>query len=437
MDILFSNVTAVTMDSAMHVYPSAFVGVSDGKISYLSKVAPKEKPDKIINGEGMVLMPGLINCHTHLPMSLLRSYADDCDLPTWLNDHILPREDRLDGRSVKAATLLSIAECLRFGVTSVSDMYTFSDEIAQAVAESGIKANLGHSCTLFTEDFDLASDPGFAQTVALHEKWDGYDNGRIRVDSCIHAEYTSNYQLWEALSEYAISNGLGMQLHLSETASEHESCKDKYGLTPAQLLDCHHVFDVRTTAAHCVHLEPEDMALLARRKVSAVHCPVSNLKLADGCADVVAMVKAGMNVCLGTDSAASNNNLDMFEEMKAAALMAKAKSGNAAALPVQAVLMMATVCGARAQGRQAQCGQIKVGMDADLILLDFTAPHLIPCHNVLSHLVYAASGHDVVMTMVRGKILYVTGKYPTIDLDSVVHELSLHAIEQVFHDEKD
>lgn len=437
MDILFSNVTAVTMDSAMHVYPSAFVGVTNGKISYLSKAAPTEKPAKIINGEGMVLMPGLINCHMHLPMSLLRGYADDCDLPTWLNDHILPREDRLDGRSVKAATLLSIAECLRFGVTSVSDMYTFSDEIAQAVAESGIKANLGHSCTLFAEDFDLASDPGFNQTVALHEKWHGFDNGRIQVDSCIHAEYTSNYQLWEALSEYAISNGLGMQLHLSETASEHESCKDKYGLTPAQLLDCHHVFDARTTAAHCVHLEPEDMALLARRRASAVHCPVSNLKLVDGCADVIAMVKAGMNVCLGTDSAASNNNLDMFEEMKAAALLAKAKSGNAAALPVPAILMMATVCGARAQGRQAQCGQIKLGMDADLILLDFTAPHLIPCHNVLSHLVYAASGHDVVMTMVRGKILYAAGKYPTIDLDSVVHELSFHAIGQVFRDEKD
>lgn len=437
MDTLFSNITVVTMDAAMHVYPSAFVGVTDGKISYLSKAAPQEKPTQIINGEGMVLMPGLINCHTHLPMSILRGYADDCDLATWLNDYILPREDHLDGRSVKAAALLSIAECLRFGVTSVSDMYMFSDEIAQAVAESGIKANLGHSCTLLTEDFDWLHDPGFAQTVALQEKWNGFDDGRIRVDACIHAEYTSNYQLWEALSEYAASNGLGMQLHLSETASEHEGCKDKYGLTPAQLLDCHHVFDVRATAAHCVHLEPEDMSLLAHRKASAVHCPVSNLKLVDGCADVVAMIKAGMNVCLGTDSSASNNNLDLFEEMKAAALMAKAKSGNAAALPVEAVLMMATVCGARAQGRQAQCGQIKLGMDADLIMLNFTAPHLIPCHNVLSHLVYAASGHDVVMTMVRGKILYADGQYPTIDLGSVVHELSLHAIGQVFREEKD
>lgn len=436
MDILFSNVTAVTMDEAMHVYTEAFVGVTDGKISYLAKAAPKEKPLKIINGEGMVLMPGLINCHTHLPMSLLRSYADDCDLATWLNDRIFPREDRLDGRSAKAAALLSIAECLRFGVTSVSDMYNFCDEIAEAVAESGIKANIARGCTLFSDEFDLEQHAGFQELTALHEKWNGYDNGRIRVEAGIHAEYTSDYRLWDAVAEYAINNHLGMHVHLSETASEHESCKEKYGLTPAQVLDCHHVFDTPAIAAHCVYLEPEDRALLARRGVSAVHCPVSNLKLASGCANVTEMVKAGMNVCLGTDSSASNNNLDLFEEMKAASLMAKAISGDPTALPAPAVLMMATVCGAKAQGRQAECGQIKLGMDADLILLDFTAPHLIPCHNVLSHLVYSASGHDVVLTMVRGKILYAAGKYPTIDLDSVVHELALHAIPQVFSETK-
>ena len=432
MDTLFSNATVVTMDEAMHVYPTAFVGVTDGKISYLSKKAPAEKPRKIINGEGMVLMPGLINCHTHLPMSLLRSYADEYELGEWLNDHIFPKEERFDGRCVKAAALLSIAECLRFGVTSVSDMYFLSDEIAQAVAQSGIKANLGHSCTLFGEEFDLEKDAGFQATVALHETWNGYDNGRIKTDACIHAEFTSDYRLWEALAEYAINNHLGMQLHLSETEQEHEGCKERHGLTPAQVLDCHHVFDVPATAAHCVHLEQEDMRLLAKRGVSAVHCPISNLKLADGCADVVEMVKAGMNVCLGTDSAASNNNLDLFEEMKAASLMAKAMHHSAKALPAPAVLMMATVCGAKAQGREAQCGQIKLGMDADLILLDFTSPHLIPCHNVLSQLVYSANGRDVVMTMVRGKILYAAGKYPTIDLDSVVHELSLYAIPKLF-----
>ena len=439
MDTLFSHVTVVTMDERMSVWTDAFVGVTDGKISWLSKKAPEEKPAQIIDGAGMVLMPGLINCHTHLPMSLLRGYADDLALQEWLNDYIFPREDHLDARCVKAATLLGIAECLRFGVTSVSDMYYFCEAEAEAIAESGIKANLSRGTSMFLgDDFDFETFPACQELVALHEKWHNFDNGRLKIECSIHAEYTSTYQLWDALSEYAVNNGLGMQVHLSETQKEHDGCVEKYGLTPAQLLDCHHVFDTRAVAAHCVHLTQEDMALLARRGVSAVHCPVSNLKLASGCADVMGMVRAGMNVCLGTDSVASNNNLDLFEEIKACSLMAKGRTGDPTAVPAEAALMMATVCGAKAQGREKECGMIKEGMDADLILLDFSQPHLIPCHNVLSHLVYAASGHDVVMTMVRGKILYAAGKYPTIDLGAVVRELHDYAIPTVFApDEKE
>ena len=439
MDTLFSHVTVVTMDERMSVWTDAFVGVTDGKISWLSKKAPEEKPAQIIDGAGMVLMPGLINCHTHLPMSLLRGYADDLALQEWLNDYIFPREDHLDARCVKAATLLGIAECLRFGVTSVSDMYYFCEAEAEAIAESGIKANLSRGTSMFLgDDFDFETFPACQELVALHEKWHNFDNGRLKIECSIHAEYTSTYQLWDALSEYAVNNGLGMQVHLSETQKEHDDCVEKYGLTPAQLLDCHHVFDTRAVAAHCVHLTQEDMALLARRGVSAVHCPVSNLKLASGCADVMGMVRAGMNVCLGTDSVASNNNLDLFEEIKACSLMAKGRTGDPTAIPAEAALMMATVCGAKAQGREKECGMIKEGMDADLILLDFSQPHLIPCHNVLSHLVYAASGHDVVMTMVRGKILYAAGKYPTIDLGAVVRELHDYAIPTVFApDEKE
>ena len=436
MDTLFSNVTIVTMDEAMHVYYAAFLGVTDGKISWIDREPPKEKPKQIVNGEGMVLMPGLINCHTHLPMSLLRGYGDGHDLHTWLFDYIFPREARMDDRTVKAATLLSIAECLRFGVTSVSDMYDHCGAIAEAVAESGIKANLSRGITLWSEDFDFETYPACVELRELCEKWNGYDNGRIRAEASVHAEYTSNYLLWEALGEYALNEGLGMQIHLSETKKEHEECKEKYGLTPAQLLDCHHVFDSRALAAHCVWLEPEDKNLLAKRKVTAVHCPVSNLKLASGKADVIAMVKAGMNVALGTDGASSNNSLDLFEEIKAASLMAKDLHGDANALPPQAALMMATVCGAKAQGREKECGMLKLGMDADLILLDFTQPHLMPCHDVLSHLCYAATGHDVVMTMVRGKILYAAGKYSTIDLEAVVKELAEHAMPTVFLDEK-
>ncbi len=436
MDTLFSNVTVVTMDEELRVLFSAFVGVTEGKISYLSRKAPEEQPKEIINGEGMVLMPGLINCHTHLPMSPLRGYADDVDLQTWLNDYIFPREDRLDSRSVKAATLLSIAECLRFGTTSVSEMYYFCDDIAQAVAESGIKANISRAITHFGEDFDFEKDTRCQEMVELVDKWHNYDNGRIKIEASIHGEYTSHHEVWDAVAEYAINEGLGMHVHLSESKKEHEECKERHGLTPAQVFDCHKVFHAPAIAAHCVWLEPEDMAILAKRKTSAVHCPVSNLKLASGCADVTAMIKAGMNVALGTDSNASNNNLDMFEEIKAATLMAKGKSLDPTALPAQAVLMMATVCGARAQHREAECGMIKVGMDADLIMLDFTQPHLMPCHNVMSHLAYCVSGHDVVMTMVRGKILYAAGKYPTIDLEAVVRELADHVMPTMFTDEQ-
>lgn len=437
MDTLFSNVTVVTMDEELRVLFSAFVGVTDGKISYLSRKAPQEQPKKIINGEGMVLMPGLINCHTHLAMSPLRGYADDVELSTWLNDYIFPREDRLDGRCVKAATLLSLAECLRFGTTSVSDMYYFCDEIAEAVAQSGIKANLSRAVTFFGEDFDFEKDHRCQEMVALKEKWHNFDNGRIKVEASIHGEYTSDYRVWDAVSEYAINEGIGMHVHLSETQAEHEACKERCGLTPAQVLDCHHVFDVPAIAAHCVWLEPEDMRLLARRKVSAVHNPSSNLKLASGCAKVEDMIRAGMNVALGTDSSASNNNLDMFKEIRAATLMAKGASLDPKALPAQAAVMMATVCGARAQHREAECGMIKLGMDADLILLDFTQPHLMPCHSVLSHLAYAVSGSDVVMTMVRGEILYAAGKYLTIDLDAVVKELAEYVMPKLFVDKKE
>lgn len=435
MDILFSNVTCVTMDADLHVYPNAFVGVTDGRISHVGKCAPEEKPQRIIDGTGMVLMPGLINCHTHLPMTLLRGYGDGHDLQTWLEQYVYPREDRLDDRSVKAATLLAIAECLRFGTTSVSDMYFFDEAIAQAVSESGIKANLSRSLVNFGEEFDFEKDPRCQEAVALHEKWHGYDNGRILVESAIHGEYTSDYRLWDAVSEYTINNGLGMQVHISETKREHDECLERNGLTPAQVLNCHHVFDTRTVAAHCVWIDEEDRKVLGAHHVTAVHNPVSNLKLASGCADVLAMIRDGMNVALGTDGDSSNNNLDMFEEMKAAALTANMVNHDPNALPAAAVLTMGTVCGAKAQGREKECGQIRVGMDADLILLDFTQPHLMPCHDVMSNLVFSARGSDVVMTMVRGKILYMDGQYPTIDMNAVVRELGEYVIPHIFSDE--
>lgn len=439
MDTLFSHVSVVTMDERMSVWPDAFVGVTDGKISWLSGKAPEEKPAQIINGEGLLLMPGLVNAHTHLAMNLMRGWADDLSLRDWLQYRVFPREEKLDARAVKAAVTLAVAEAVRFGTTSVSDMYQFTDETASVIAESGLKANLCRGPVWFEnpdEDFDFEREPACQELVALTEKWHGYDHGRIKIDASIHSEYTSAHPFWEATARFAQEKGLRMQLHLSQTQAEEEDCAERYGLSQTQILDCHHIFDVPAAAAHCVHLSAEDMRLLGRRKASAVHCPVSELKLVSGCADVAGMVKAGMNVCLGTDSAASNNSLDLFEEMKAAALLSRARAQDPAALPAEAVLMMATVCGAKAQGREAECGMIKPGMDADLILLDLSQPHMIPCHNILSNLVYAANGRDVLLTMVRGKILYFAGKYPTLDVDGALRELRDYAIPTVFAEDR-
>lgn len=282
------------------------------------------------------------------------------------------------------------------------------------------------------EEFDFETYPDCQALVRAVDAWHGHDNGRILIEAGLHSEATSSHELWDALAEYAINNHLGLHLRLSQFPWENEQCLDRSGLTPAQLLDCHNLFAVPTQAAHCCHLDQEDLALLGRRKVSAVVCPQADQKLAAGEADVPALVRAGMNVALGTDSAAVVGSMDLLAQAKALALATKRRSGNPEALNAQAALLIATVCGARAQGRAGQCGMIKPGLDADLVALDFTQPHLIPCHNIMSELVYAASGRDVCMTMVRGEILYASGKYTTIDLNAVMKELADHAMETVF-----
>ena len=437
MDTLISNVTVVTMNEKMEVLFGAFIGIEDGKIAYIGKTAPEGTPQTIIDGTGMVAIPGLINCHTHLATTALRSYLDDVTGGEAL-DQQLQKEDKMDSRSALAAAKLAIAECLRFGVTSVSDLYYYPDATAQAVADTGIKANIALSAYRFideNEEFDFDTDEQCQELRRVTEKWHGYDQGRIKIDAGIYAEYTSNRRLWEGLLGYAAEQKLGFQLHLSQTREEMDSCLDRTGLTPAELLDCHRVFSLPTTAAGCGCLSDEDKALLGKRKISAVALPMA-AKAGQKCLDILPCVKAGMNVALGTDGAIESGNLDLFEVMRYAAMSARLSAGNAAALPAPAALMMATVCGARAQGRADSCGMLKVGFDADIALLDYSAPHLMPCHNVLSSLVFSAKGGDVAMTMVRGKILYQNGSFPTIDLTETVRELTEYAIPKLFAENK-
>ena len=438
MDTLITNVTAVTMTPGTEVLFGVNIGITEGKIEFISKKVPEEMPKTIIEGTGMVAMPGLINCHTHLATSVLRCFTDDLTNKEAL-EALLQKEAKMDSRGAKAAALLSIAECLRFGVTSVSDLYYYPNATAQAVAESGIKANLALSSYRYidqNEEFDFETDEQCRELQKVVDKWHGYDNGRIKIDAGIFAEYTSNYPLWESLAGYASEKGLGMQLHLSETRNEVDSCLDRTGMTPGELLACHRLFAVPATASGCAFLEPEEAKMLGKKKVSAVALPLSAAKNGQPCAPITDLVKAGMNVALGTDGAIQAGNLDMFEVMRGAAMSVRASKGDPSALPSSAALMMATFCGAQAQGRAQECGMLKEGMDADLVLVDFTAPHLMPCHNVLTGLVYAAKGGDVAMTMVRGKILYQNGRFPTIDLNAVVEELTTYAIPKLFAKEE-
>ena len=436
MDTLISNVTAVTMNPKMEVLFGAYIGIADGKIVSISKSAPEQPPKTIVDGTGMVAIPGLINCHTHLATSVLRCFTDDLTGSEAL-EALLQKEAKMDSRTAKAAATLAIAECLRFGTTSVSDLYYYPNATAEAVAESGIKANLALSSYRFidqNEEFDFDTDEQCQELCRVVDKWHGYDNGRIKIDAGIYAEYTINYRLWEALAGYACEKGIGLQLHLAESQSEVDSCLDRTGMGPGELFNCHNLFAVPATAAGCTFLEPQERAILGRKKVTAVATPLCAAKNGLPSTPIADCVKAGMNVALGTGGAVECGNLDLFEVIRYAAMAERSRTGDASSLPASAALMMATVTGAQAQGRGGECGMLCEGMDADIVLVDFSAPHLIPCHNVLNGLVWSAKGGDVAMTMVRGRILYQNGSFPTLDLRAAVEELTQYAIPTLFQE---
>ena len=424
------------MNNRMQVLFGANIAIDGGKIVSVSRDVPKEQPQTIIDGTGMVAIPGLINAHTHLATAALRSYTDDLSSHEAL-EALLQKEAKMDSRGAKAAAKLAIAECLRFGITSVSDLYYYPNATAEAVAETGIKANLALSSYRFidqNEDFDFDTDEQCQELVKVADKWHGHDDGRIRIDAGLYAEYTSNYKLWEALAGYASEKGLGLQLHLSQTQEEVDSCLDRTGMNPGELLNCHNLFAVPATAAGCNYLEDFERKLLGKKKATAVVTPIASARAGQTPTPIQDCVKAGMNVAIGSGGATECGNLDLFEQMRYAAANARSATGEAVLLPSSAVLMLATTCGARAQGRTEECGMIEPGMDADIALVDFSAPHLIPCHNVLNGLVCSAKGGDVAMTMVRGKILYQNGRFPTIDLKEVVEELTTYAIPKLFEE---
>lgn len=432
--ILLYHCRALLMDEENTLLDPAYVVVEGERIAAVSSTRPQGPFAQEIDCGGNVLMPGLVNAHTHIPMTLMRGYAGGCDLHTWLNDWIFPAEAKLDDRAVRAGADLALAELIAGGVTTIADMYMHTPAIAQAVLAAGISANLSCGGVYFGApgDFSPAACPDCDHQRQLTEEFHGAGNGQILVDASIHGEYTSNVPLWQWMADYAQRKGLGMHVHVSETQSEHEGSLTRWGLTPFRILDRYGVWDTRAIAAHCVWTTEDDWAGMAEKGVACVHNPVSNLKLGSGVAWIPAMKAAGVPIALGTDGVSSNNNQDMFEEMKFAAVLHNGVTHNPLALLPQDVLAMATREGAKALGRQT--GRIAPGYVADLILVDFTRPHLTPCHSVMDNLVYAAHGSDVVMNMARGKIIYKDGTFLTLDLDQILAEVRQYALPKLFGD---
>lgn len=418
--MLFKNISII--DEDLNIQSNMFVGVKDGKIDCICSEKPQENYGEEYEGKGKILSSGFVNLHTHSPMTLLRGYAENLPLDRWLNEKVFPFEDRLNCDRAYYGTMLSIAEMLSSGTTSFNDMYFFGDGVMKAVIDSKAKFNFGRSIVSFVDE-DITKNERFQEGVYLTEKYHNTENGRIKVDFSLHAEYTNTLSIIEQFGEYVQNHDQLVHIHLSETKLEHESCKAKYGKTPARLFYDAGVMDKPTVFAHCVWAEDEDLDLFLEKNATVAHCPASNLKLGSGVCDIYKMLKKGVNVGIGTDSAASNNGLDIMREMYLAALLPKGINNKADIITPQDIYKMATVNGYKAQGRN-DCGAIKAGNKADLIVLDMTSPNMYPDFDVLNNIVYSANKSNVVLTMVDGEVLYKNGEFTTIDVEKMGYEVS-------------
>lgn len=419
MKTLFSQITILYEDGRTE--SDMYLSVKNGIIAYIGKEKPADTFDRVINGCGKLLCPGFYNCHTHIPMTLFRGYAENLPLSRWLHEKIFPAEDKLYPEAVRAASMLAIAEMLQNGTVSFSDMYFFCDEIAESAIETGIKANISRSTVAFDTEIKPEYDERFHESAALFERYHNCANGRIKIDMSIHAEYSTVAKSCRYISDFALQKGLGIQLHLSETSYEHQECIRKYGMTPTEFFEENGVFRVPVTAAHCVHVTDSDISILKRNKATVVHNPASNLKLGSGVMRLTELLDAGVNVTLGTDGAASNNTLDILKEAYLASILQKGISGDTEKLKSSVLIEMLTKNGAYAQGR-ANCGKIAEGYCADLVMLDFEKIYILPVYNPADSFLYSADAASVILTMVDGKILYENGEFQSIDIEKVKYQ---------------
>jgi 5-methylthioadenosine/S-adenosylhomocysteine deaminase len=429
VSLVVANGLVITVDGNRRVMPRGSVAI-DGRdivaIDTAEAIAARFRGRETVDAAGAVVMPGLINTHTHAPMVLFRGLADDLALMDWLQKYIFPAEAKTVTREfVRAGTRLAALEMIESGTTTYADMYYFEEEIGRATKAAGLRGVLGETIIQFPVADAKTPAEGLARTEAFAKEFAGDD--LITAAVAPHAMYTNDAETLKACRALADRLHIPVIIHLSETTDEMKTSGEKYHATPTAFLDSLGFWGPRTLAAHAVHVTPADIEVLARRHVGIAHNPESNMKLASGVAPVEAMRKAGIAVGLGTDGAASNNDLDMFEAMRQTAFLHKLVSGDPRAIPAPVALEMATIEGARAMGMEKEIGSLEPGKRADLLIVSMASARQTPMYDPVSHLVYVTRGDDVRTTIVNGKVLMRDRRVLTLDSRQVLAEARLFA----------
>ena len=420
-DRLVVGGTVLTMEPDTEPITNGAVAIADGTIA---AVGPAEEllelaqAGDVLNAGNCLVMPGLINTHSHLAMTVLRGIADDLPLMEWLENHIWPVEmEHMNRETVRLGTELAAAEQLLGGVTTTTDMYFFGDEVSAVLADAGMRAVVAEALIGFPTPRCKTTEEMQAKQRELIEEYK--DHPLITPSVAAHAPYSVQATDLVAEAELAEEYEVPMQIHLSETAWEVEKLLDEKGLSPVAYLADLGVLSERTVAAHCVHVSPEDIELLAEFEAGVAHNPVSNLKLASGVSPVPALIEGGVKLGLGTDGTASNNTLDLMRDMQLAALLHKGISGDATVLPAREMLEMATVRGAEVLGLADRIGTLTEGCEADVICVSIDGPHTTPMYDPFSHMVFAARAADVRHVMVRGNVVVRNRELMTLDQERI------------------
>jgi len=421
-DILIHNCTILPMNRRDTIIRNGLIATKKDKIIYVGREtkAPKIKAETTINGKDKVATPGLINCHTHLPMTLFRGIAEDQPLTTWLTQTIWPLEAKLTSNDIYQGALLGCLENIKNGTTTFADMYFHEERIAKAVEKAGLRAVLAQG--IIEAEDHKKGERMLKESVEFAQKYNGYADGRVTTQLGPHAVYTCSPQLLTQTREEASKLNIGIHIHIAESKQMAKLAKKRHGLTEIKLLENINFLKSNVLAAHCIHLTEKEMRIMAEHNVKVSYNPTANMKIASGTPKIKTLIDLGITVGIGTDGPASNNNLDMFEEMKTAALLQKIRYMDSTVLPAQQVLGMATTDGAKALGLEKTVGSLEAGKKADILLIDFRKPHLTPLHDPYANIIYSARGSDVDTVIVDGKLLMDRREVKTLDEKEVMQK---------------